>query len=113
VVAEAMGAIENALLDAKAKRLGVPCYELLGGKQRDRIRLYWSHCAKAIVRVDEDRFLECSLAYFVIADPGQKLVAAVRLDDFEAQVFHWLIQHCVWSSPQVAPAQGLGLRQRR
>src|SRR6202043_568232 len=32
VVAEAMGAIENALLDAKAKRLGVPCYELLGGK---------------------------------------------------------------------------------
>src|SRR5262245_58382953 len=28
VVAEAMGAIENALLDAKAKRLGVPCYEL-------------------------------------------------------------------------------------
>jgi galactonate dehydratase len=45
VVAEAMGAIENALLDAKAKRLGVPCYDLLGGKIRDRIRLYWSHCA--------------------------------------------------------------------
>lgn len=45
VVAEAMGAIENALLDAKAKSLGVPCYELLGGKVRDRIRLYWSHCA--------------------------------------------------------------------
>lgn len=45
VVAEGLGAIENALLDAKAKRLGVPCYELLGGKMRDRIRLYWSHCA--------------------------------------------------------------------
>ncbi|HUN52484.1 MAG TPA: hypothetical protein VMU42_15275, partial [Candidatus Sulfotelmatobacter sp.] len=45
VVAQAMGAIENALLDAKAKLLGVPCYELLGGKVRDRIRLYWSHCA--------------------------------------------------------------------
>ena len=45
VVAEAMGAIENALLDAKAKRLGVPCYALLGGKIRDRIPLYWSHCA--------------------------------------------------------------------
>ena len=45
VVAEAMAAIENALLDAKAKALGVPCYELLGGKLRDRIRLYWSHCA--------------------------------------------------------------------
>ena len=45
VVALALGAIENALLDAKAKALGVPCYQLLGGKIRDRIRLYWSHCA--------------------------------------------------------------------
>jgi len=45
VVAEGIGAIENALLDAKAKTLGVPCYELLGGKIRDRIPLYWSHCA--------------------------------------------------------------------
>lgn len=45
VVALAMGAIENALLDAKAKALGVPVYELLGGKIRDRIRVYWSHCA--------------------------------------------------------------------
>ncbi len=45
VVAEALGAMENALLDAKARTLGVPCYELLGGKMRDRIRLYWSHCA--------------------------------------------------------------------
>ncbi len=45
VVAQAIGAIENALLDAKAKSLGVPCYELLGGKVRDRIRVYWSHCA--------------------------------------------------------------------
>src|SRR5258708_31321137 len=45
VVAEGLGAIENALLDAKAKALGVPCYALLGGKVRDRIRVYWSHCA--------------------------------------------------------------------
>ena len=45
VVAQGLGAIENALLDAKAKQLGVPCYELLGGKIRDSIRVYWSHCA--------------------------------------------------------------------
>ena len=45
VVAQALGAIENALLDTKAKLLGVPCHELLGGKIRDRIRVYWSHCA--------------------------------------------------------------------
>ena len=45
IVAIAMAAIENALLDAKAKALSVPVYELLGGKIRDRIRVYWSHCA--------------------------------------------------------------------
>ena len=44
-MAEGQGAIENALLHAKAKALDIPCYELLGGKVRDRIRLYWSHCA--------------------------------------------------------------------
>lgn len=44
VVQQAIGAIENALLDVKARALGVPVYELLGGPLRDRIRLYWSHC---------------------------------------------------------------------
>ena len=44
VMAMGIGAIENALLDAKAKTLGVPCYDLLGGKVRDAVRVYWSHC---------------------------------------------------------------------
>ena len=41
---QAIAAIENALLDVKAKALGVPVYELFGGPVRDRFRLYWSHC---------------------------------------------------------------------
>lgn len=41
---QAIAAIENALIDIKAKALGVPVYELLGGPVRDRIPLYWSHC---------------------------------------------------------------------
>jgi L-alanine-DL-glutamate epimerase-like enolase superfamily enzyme len=45
LIALAMAAIENALLDAKARGLGVPVCELLGGRIRDRIRVYWSHCA--------------------------------------------------------------------
>ncbi|MFD7009530.1 mandelate racemase/muconate lactonizing enzyme family protein [Rhodococcus jostii] len=45
MTAEAFGAIENALLDAKAKALDVPVYELLGGRLRDSIPVYWSHCA--------------------------------------------------------------------
>jgi len=44
IAQQAIGAIENALLDIKAKALGIPVYELLGGPVRDRIRLYWSHC---------------------------------------------------------------------
>ena len=44
VVQQAIGAIENALLDITAKSLGVPVYRLLGGPVRERIRLYWSHC---------------------------------------------------------------------
>ncbi len=44
IAQQAIGAIENALLDVKARALGIPVYELLGGPLRDRIRLYWSHC---------------------------------------------------------------------
>ena len=45
IAQQAIGAIENALLDVKARALGIPVYELLGGPIRDRVRLYWSHCA--------------------------------------------------------------------
>lgn len=44
IAQQAIGAIENALLDVKAKALGIPVYEMLGGPLRNRIRLYWSHC---------------------------------------------------------------------
>jgi galactonate dehydratase len=40
--AQAIAAIENALLDVKGKALGVPVYTLLGGAIRNRLRLYWS-----------------------------------------------------------------------
>ena len=43
-VSRSIGAIENALTDIKAKALGVPVYELIGGMMRDQIRMYWSHC---------------------------------------------------------------------
>lgn len=45
VAGQAAGALSNALLDVVARDLGVPCYALLGGKTRDRIPVYWSHCA--------------------------------------------------------------------
>ncbi len=36
----AISAIEQALWDIKGKHLGVPVYELLGGRVRDRVRMY-------------------------------------------------------------------------
>ena len=44
IIQQAIAAIENALVDVKAKALGVPVCEMLGGPIRDRLRLYWSHC---------------------------------------------------------------------
>ena len=44
IAQQAIAAIENALVDIKAKALGIPVYEMLGGPVRDRIPLYWSHC---------------------------------------------------------------------
>ncbi|MEZ5826245.1 MAG: mandelate racemase/muconate lactonizing enzyme family protein [Geminicoccaceae bacterium] len=41
---QAIAAIENALVDLKARRLGIPVAEMLGGPVRDELRLYWSHC---------------------------------------------------------------------
>ena len=39
----ALGAVEAALLDIKGKALGVPVFELLGGKYRDRVLCYANH----------------------------------------------------------------------
>ena len=39
----ALGAVEAAMLDIKGKALGVPVFELLGGKHRDRVACYANH----------------------------------------------------------------------
>ena len=44
IAQRAVAGIDAALWDIKAKTLGVPVYELLGGPTRDKVRVYWSHC---------------------------------------------------------------------
>ena len=44
---KAMSGIDTALWDIKGKALGIPVWQLLGGKIRDRLRLYWTHCGSA------------------------------------------------------------------
>lgn len=53
VIAKAIGGIENALLDLKAKALGVSVYELFGGPTRETIPVYWSHCGTTRARAWE------------------------------------------------------------
>ena len=47
VIMSAISAIDIALWDIKGKKLGVPVYELLGGKTRDQVRVYASVMTKA------------------------------------------------------------------
>ena len=49
VIMSAISAIDIALWDIKGKALGVPVYELLGGKTRDKIRVYASVMTKETV----------------------------------------------------------------
>jgi len=53
IAQKGIAGIDAALWDIKAKALGVPIYELLGGPLRDRVRLYWSHCGTYRARYPE------------------------------------------------------------
>jgi galactonate dehydratase len=50
VRAMALAGIELALLDIKAKALGISVIELFGGPTRDNVRVYWSHCGTTRAR---------------------------------------------------------------
>jgi len=50
---KAMSGIDSALWDIRGKVLNAPIWQLLGGKMRDEMRLYWSHCGS--VRAQAER----------------------------------------------------------
>jgi len=74
IMQKAMGAIENALLDIKAKDLGVPVHGLMGGPTRKEIRAYWSHCGTSRVRNPEHLSCEPITDLDGIADLGREVV---------------------------------------
>ena len=53
IAAKAMAGVECALVDIKAKALGISVAELFGGPTRNQVRLYWSHCGSSRVRHHE------------------------------------------------------------
>ena len=50
IVRRVIAGIENALWDITGKHCKLPVYELFGGKLRENIQLYWSHCGTTRVR---------------------------------------------------------------
>jgi L-alanine-DL-glutamate epimerase-like enolase superfamily enzyme len=53
VAAQAIGAIENAVLDIVGKHLDVPCAALFGGPFRKEMPVYWSHCGSFRISFNE------------------------------------------------------------
>lgn len=50
IAAKAIAGLELAMVDIKAKDLGISVTELFGGPTRDNVRLYWSHCGTSRAR---------------------------------------------------------------
>jgi len=74
VIAKAIAGVENALLDLKAKALGVPVYELFGGPTRETVPLYWSHCGTTRARAWEVTGTPKLASYDDVAALGREVV---------------------------------------
>ncbi|HSC91311.1 MAG TPA: mandelate racemase/muconate lactonizing enzyme family protein [Gaiellaceae bacterium] len=75
VIQKAIAGIENALLDLKARALGVPVHELFGGPTRDTVPLYWSHCGTTRARAWEVTETPKLASYDDVAELGREVVA--------------------------------------
>src|ERR1700752_4745930 len=76
VIAKALAGIENALLDIKAKALGVPVYELFGGPTREAIPMYWSHCGTTRARAYDVTGTPKLASYETVTELGREVVDA-------------------------------------
>ncbi len=83
----AISGIEQALWDIKGKALGVPVYELLGGRVRDRIRMY-NHLGGGRMNVmyestETRQFAENALAIREAGYSAVKFMAVPRTEPIE------------------------------
>lgn len=87
----ALAGIDNALWDIKGKLLGVPVYELIGGRFRKKIRLYWSHCGTHRVFRPETVGKPRIESYEDIAKLGEEVVkrgfTALKTNIFNPKTF--------------------------
>lgn len=98
ILMSALAGIDQALWDIKGKALGVPAYELLGGKVRDRIRVYsW---------IGGDRPAETALAARDAVDRG---FTAVKMNGTEEMQYidSWdKVERCIANVQAVREAVG-------
>ncbi|MGZ4386144.1 MAG: mandelate racemase/muconate lactonizing enzyme family protein [Gaiellaceae bacterium] len=74
IVQKAIAGIENALLDIKARALGVPVHELFGGPTRDSIPAYWSHCGTTRARAWDVTGTPKLTGYERVSELGREVV---------------------------------------
>jgi L-alanine-DL-glutamate epimerase-like enolase superfamily enzyme len=103
-----LAAIDLALWDIKAKWLGVPVYELLGGRFRDRIPLYWSHFGSYRALWPDVVGAKASFTYREWADGARDVVAS----GFKVLKTN-LVQEGVAGGPPTLPTYRDGAIDRR
>jgi galactonate dehydratase len=110
VLAAAISAVDIALHDIKGKALGVPVYQLLGGKQRDHVPLFAHTSAPMGPRLIEDVQLLLDQGWSVIRtwihDPDERDAAGRRIFDPResiAATATWMIKlrEAVGSAPVI------------
>lgn len=77
---KAMAGIDSALWDIRGKVLNAPVWQLLGGKLRDELRLYWSHCGS----VRANRGERLGVPKVETTDDLRKLAAEVQEKGYTA-----------------------------
>ena len=75
IAAKAIAGLELAMIDLKAKGLGISVVELFGGPTRDQTRVYWSHCGTSRVRAYEQMGVPPLRSMADIADLGREVVS--------------------------------------
>ena len=66
VVQGALSAIDIALWDIKGKRLGVPIYDLMGGKTRHRVRCYIHVRGNTLDQLVRDAVVKAKLGFTAV-----------------------------------------------
>ena len=82
VLTSALSGIEQALWDIKGKALGAPVHELLGGRVRDRVRVYAHVKGKTPEALAEAARAKCDLGFTVLKTAPFRAARFVESPEF-------------------------------